>query len=283
MPGDVQGDVMGSRWRVRRGVRDPLPTGVSDAGRWGRATVRTLAAAVVVPALLLVGCDTDDGLAPEPLEEAAPEGETDPLPEAAEAAEDTEDTAASGEPGLAIAPGTALGPGEVTTVVGGLTVTFDLPTEVEGGTVAPGGVPPALEILSDGGAVVVFEALGHAQADGTDGYSVTAGFPEDLAAWLTDDLPGEVRPAEAPAELDDGVAAVLQSDETERTWPIVLWEFDDDAAPGDLEGHGPPPGQTQSLWLRELDDGWVGVVTYGLEVDLDLAETIALSLQGASG
>ena len=80
MPGDVQGDVMGSRWRVRRGIRDPLPIGVSDAGRSGRATGRTLAAAVVVPALLLAGCDTDDGLAPEPLEEAAPEGETDPLP-----------------------------------------------------------------------------------------------------------------------------------------------------------------------------------------------------------
>lgn len=270
---------MTSRWPVRRRVRRASTAGTSGAGRWGRATQRTVAAAVAVPALLLVACDTDDGLAPAPLEEPAPDPDDTAPPEDATAAEDDGAATDQDDDGLTIDPGSTIGPGEVTTVVGELTISFELPDAVEGGTVAPGGVPPALELLSEGGAIVVFEALGHATADGGDDYLVAAGFPEDLEGWLVDDLPGEVRPAASPVPLDDGVAVVLESDETEHTWPIVLWEFADDAAPGELEGHGPPPGQTQHLWLRQLDDGWVGVVTYGPNVDTGLAEAVALSLR----
>ena len=247
---------------------------------------RCLVVPTLVGALALAGCNGEDpeieveareqpseedgrGLEDMLDREEAPEGEV----------EGEED----GEEQVGIEPGSMLGPGEITTVIGdGIEVTFELPVEIEGGTVAPGDLPASLELLPQGGAIVVFEAVGHTQVDEEEEdepYLPVHGLPDDLEAWLTTDLPGDVEVSDGPSQLDDGIAVSLHNNDDERSIPIVLWSAEGDEVVERLEGHGPPPAQTQHLWLRELDGNWVGVVTYGSEIDRDLAEAIALSLR----
>lgn len=257
----------------------PTPPTTSHRRTPYRRTHRQLTVGPTALALLaaaLIGCDGDDGLAPEPLEETPTEVAEEPIAPDDDETDDHDDAQAD-EQALRIEPGSILGPGEVTTVVGTLPITFELPEEVEGGTVAPRDVPPSLEFVVEGGAIVVFEAVGH-QRDDAGAPAAARGFPDDLITWLSDQLPGELTAVAPPTDLDDGVAVTLESAETAETIPVLFWVLDEDDVEA-AEGHGPPPQQTQHLWLRQLDDGWIGVVTYGPEVDHDLAEAIALSLQ----
>ncbi len=247
---------------------------------------RRLLVPTIVGALALAGCNGEDPeIEIEPSEQLSEEDGRDleEMLDREESPEDEDEGEEDGEEPLGIEPGSMLGPGEITTVIGDdIEVTFDLTAEVEGGTVAPGDLPASLELLPEGGAIVVFEAVGHTQVDEEDEdepYLPVHGLPDDLEAWLTTDLPGEVEVSDGPTPLDDGVAVSLHNVDDERSIPIVLWSAEGDEVVERLEGHGPPPAQTQHLWLRELDGNWIGVATYGSEVDRDLAEAIALSLR----
>jgi len=179
-----------------------------------------------------------------------------------------------------IEPGTILGPGEVMTRVGDVQVSFELPEGIEGGTVAPSDLPVSLELLADGGAIVVFEAVGHTRDDGDGDITPTYGLPDDLEAWLTTDLPVAVEVTDGPTAIDGGVSVSLHNTDDEQSLPIVLWRAEGDPI-DTFEGHGPPPAQAQHLWLRWLDGQWVGVATYGPDVDRDLADAIARSLRAS--
>jgi hypothetical protein len=241
--------------------------------------VHSLAAVGVVATL--AGCAEE----PPPADEAAtPDEDAERMdlegfldPEDAEGDADAPDGAEPPEAGREIEPGTMLGPGEVTTRVGDVTISFELSGQVEGGTVAPPDLPVALELVVAGGAIVVFEAVGHTRAG--DPIEPELGLPDDLAAWLTDDLPDDLELADGPTAIDDGVAVSLHNADDEQTLPVTLWRVEGDPI-DTFEGHGPPPGQTQHLWLRHLDGAWVGVVTYGQDTDVALAEEVALSLRG---
>lgn len=253
---------------------------------------RRLLVPAVAGALALSACtdDTPDP-APEASEQPSEEDDrdVDELLDPEEADDDGEPT--EDEDGaeddideeLLIEPGTMLGPGAITTVVGdGIEVTFELSSEVEGGTVAPGDLPLSLELVPQGGAIVVFEAVGHTRADLEDEeapHHPEHGLPDDLHAWLTTDLPGEVEVTDGPTDIQGGIAVTLHNEHDEDSMPIVLWSAQGEEVVEELEGHGPPPEQTQHLWLRELDGHWLGVVTYGSELDRDLAAEIALSLR----
>jgi hypothetical protein len=241
-------------------------------------TVRSVAALGVVA--VLAGCADEPSLNGEgPVADAEAERmDLEGLLEAQDATEETD--GAVGEtvpdPELMIDPGTMLGPGLVTTRVGDVAIAFDLPEAVEGGTVAPPDLPVALELIDEGGVIVVFEAVGHTRAD--DPIEAEHGLPDDLAAWLENDLPEQLHLADGPAAIGEGVAVSLHNLDDQQTLPVVLWRVE--GSPIDtFEGHGPPPDQTQHLWLRNLDGAWVGVATYGQDTDPDLAEQVALSLR----
>ena len=247
---------------------------------------RRLLVPAVVGALALGACaDEEPDAATEGREEPTEEDDRDldEMLDREEPVEDEEPAEDQIDEDLVIEPGTMLGPGEITTVVGdGIEVTFELTSEVEGGTVAPGDLPLSLELVPPGGAIVVFEAVGHTREDLEDEeapHHPEHGLPDDLNAWLTTDLPGEVEVTDGPTQVPDGIAVTLHNGDDERSMPIVLWSAQGDEVVEQLEGHGPPPAQTQHLWLRELGGHWLGVVTYGSEVDRDLAEEIALSLR----
>lgn len=253
---------------------------------------RRLLVPAVAGALALSACTNDaPGPGPEASEQPPEEDDrdVDELLDPEEAADDEQapqdEEAAERDidEELMIEPGTMLGPGTITTVVGdGIAVTLDLPSEVEGGTVAPGDLPLSLELVPQGGAIVVFEAVGHTRENVEDEaapHHPEHGLPDDLHAWLTTDLPGEVEVTDGPTQIQDGIAVTLLNEHDEDSMPIVLWSAEGEQVVEQLEGHGPPPGQTQHLWLRELDGHWLGVVTYGSEVDRDLAAAMALSLR----
>ncbi|GEM_PF-4539542 len=234
--------------------------------------------------LLLVACgDAAPEADAEPGQREATTEERMDLEELLEREGTAEDDGPEEEAGaeddeLLIEPGTILGPGEIITRVGDVEVIFELPEEVEGGSVAPSDLPVSLELLADGGAIVVFEAVGHTRDDGDGHLTPTAGLPDDLEVWLTTDLPVAVEVADGPTALDDGIAVSLHNTDDEQSLPIVLWRAEGDPI-DTFEGHGPPPAQTQQLWLRGLDGRWVGVATYGPDVDRDLADAIATSLR----
>ncbi len=254
----------------------PLPPRPRRAGHRARVG-RSLTVALAGLALLAAACDEGAGgpAAPEQTEATM---ELEAMLEQEEASEEEpaahDEERPAGEP---IEPGTTLGPGPVSAPVGEVVVAFTLEEEVEGGTVSPGDLPTSLELPVEGGAIVLFEAIGHV-ASGEGEPDAVTGLPDDLEDWLTTDLPGDLAVEDGPTTTEDGVHVRLTNPDEEASHPVVLWHLDVDTEVEQQEGHGPPPGQSQDLWLRELDGRWIGVVTYGPEVDRDLAAAIAESL-----